>query len=261
MLKYFNLLRNVNNWPLFLSVKMGLNSAKSATFLLKPTPIRVTMPITMVILFKEIFLAEVYQPSLGRVNKARPVVVDVGGNMGYFGLYTFLRKPKATVYSFEPVPTNFQYLTHHQQAHPQFAWVAYNHAVAGSTGQMDFYYNDHDSPEGIDTSASLFSSENISSVTTEHCKITVETVTLGEWMDKQKINRIDLLKLDCEGAEYSIIYSLPDAYFERISLIAADVHPMKAANENIDTLAQYLRGKGYRVETENQEMMYATRLP
>lgn len=258
-MKYLNLLRNVQNWPAFLSLKFGLTNATQFIFTLKPTPIQVSMPRAMKVLFKEIFMIEIYQPSLDMIQNDKPVVVDVGGNMGYFGLYTFLRKPLATVYSFEPVPTNFKFLTAHQKAHPQFNWIAYNQAMADREGTMDFYYNDHDSPEGIDTAASLFSSENIDSVTSDHHKITVETQTLAGWIDKQKIETIDLLKLDCEGAEYSIIYTLPESYFSRIKLIAADVHPMKAANENIDALAQFLSGKGYKIKTDNQEMLYATR--
>ena len=131
-MKYLNLLRSVQNWPAFLSLKFGLTNATQFIFTLKPTPIQVSMPRAMKVLFKEIFMIEIYQPSL-------------------------------------------KFLTAHQKVHPQFSWIAYNQAMADREGTMDFYYNDHDSPEGIDTAASLFSSENIDSVTSDHHKITVET--------------------------------------------------------------------------------------
>ena len=70
---------------------------------------------------------------------------------------------------------------------------------------------------------------------------------------------LNLLPLNGEGTKYNIIYMLPESYFDRIKLIAADFDLIKSTNENIEVLAQFLSGKGYKIKTDNQEMLYATR--
>lgn len=208
-------------------------------------------------LFSEIFMTEVYADAIKNISHDTPTILDVGGNMGYFALYSFLRKPDATVYSFEPVPKNFSYLKTNKADHPAFDWALFNTAVSNQSGEHDFYYDEDYSPEGIDVSASLFSADRIQTVNKNHKKIKVPVINLGEWMEENKIMVCDLLKLDCEGAEYDILYSMSDTCFKSIRYIVADVHQMSGNNENINDLATYLRTKGYEVNTVNQELLYA----
>jgi FkbM family methyltransferase len=259
-MKYFNLVRNVENWPTFISFKLGLNNDNPLKFKLKPTPIELTMSPSMKPLFGEIFMTQVYEPALQSITKKDPTIIDVGGNMGYFALYSFLRKPEATIHSFEPVPTNYGFLQNNKRTNAQFNWHLYNNAVSDQDGEHDFYYDANYSPEGVDVSASLFSPEHISTVNQNHSCITVEVLGLSAWMQKNNITNCDLLKLDCEGAEYNIVYSLTDQDFQAIRYIVADVHPMKEENENIDALDAYLHTKGYQVDTVNQEILYAKRI-
>ncbi len=258
-MKYLNLIRNVVNWQTYISFKLGLNKENPLLLTLKPTPIKIKMTHAMKPLFSEIFMTQVYEPALNSIKADQPVIIDVGGNMGYFALYSFLRKPKAQVFSFEPVPRNFACLKENKAAHPDFDWSLYNTAVSNETGEHDFFYDEEYSPEGVDVSASLFSSDRITTVNTSHKRIKVPVLNLSEWMKENSINHCDLLKLDCEGAEYNIIYSMPDEHFQNIRYIVGDVHKMSGANENIDALADFLRSKNYEVQTLNQELLYAWR--
>jgi len=45
----------------------------------------------------------------------------------------------------------------------------------------------------------------------------VPCVTLPEIFDEFGLERRDLLKMDCEGAEHEILYNCPPAYMSRIS--------------------------------------------
>ncbi len=256
-MRYLNLIKNVDNWPSYLTFKMGLNKADPVVFKLKQSSVRLSMIPSMKPLFGEIFMKEVYGPALKSIAQENPVIIDVGGNMGYFALYSFFRKPKAKIFSFEPVPRNFSFLTKHKEAHPHLDWELYNTAVSSREGLFDFYYNDEYSPEGVDVSASLFPPERIFTVDTSHKKISVPVINFGKWFEEKGISRCDLLKLDCEGAEYDIVYSLPDKYFPSIRYIVADVHKMSKENENIDALAAFLEKKGYAVNTVNSEILYA----
>ena len=257
--KYANLLKNVRSWPGYLACKLGLSQAPRFELTLRPVPIRVTMPRSSVLTFKEIFLLEEYEPPFRRMATDAPVVLDVGGNIGYFALYAFLRKPRATVYSFEPVPTHFALLSHHRAAHPRFDWMALPVAVADQTGTVDFFYDETHSPDGIDPSASLFSPDENGVAVAEARRLRVETVGLADWLRERRIAHVDLLKLDCEGAEYPILYGLSDAHFPRIHQIIAEVHPGRGARENGDSLADFLQKKGYRVEQHPNGILHAER--
>lgn len=217
--KYRNLLKNVRSWPRYLAYKVGLDRASGFLLLLKPVPIRLSVPRSAVATFKEVFLLEEYEPPFRRMAAEAPVVLDVGGNIGYFALYAFLRKPRATVYSFEPVPAHFWLLRQHQAAHPHFNWTALPVAVADQSGTVDFFYDETHSTDGIDPSASLIAPGETGGVGAR--RLRVQTVGLADWLADRNIARVDLLKLDCEGAEYPILYNLPDALFPRIRQILA----------------------------------------
>lgn len=257
--KYANLLKNVRSWPRYLACKFGLSQAPRFNLTLRPVPIRVTMPRSSVLTFKEIFLLEEYEPPFRRMETNAPVVLDVGGNVGFFALYAFLRRPGATVYSFEPVPAHFALLEAQRAAHPRFDWTALPVAVADQAGTVDFFYDETHSPDGIDPSASLFSSGENGGAAPGTRRLRVETVGLADWLTSRRIARVDLLKLDCEGAEYPILYGLPDAIFPAIHQIIAEVHPGPGATENGAALADFLRTKGYRVTTYPGDILHAER--
>ena len=52
----------------------------------------------------------------------------------------------------------------------------------------------------------------------------IETVALGDYMSEQGVPSIDLLKMDCEGAEYSIVPSLSKETIDRIVSIRMECH-------------------------------------
>lgn len=74
----------------------------------------------------------------------------------------------------------------------------------------------------VDVSASLFSSDKISTVESCHNKITVPVLSFLGWMKENSLNGCDILKLDYEGAEYNIAYSIPDELFKNITYRVAD---------------------------------------
>jgi FkbM family methyltransferase len=259
--KYFGLVRNVQNWAQYLRFKIQPDRSRTYTFRLRPVPIELRMPGSgaTVMLFKEIFMREAYEPALRAIRAERPVILDVGGNLGYFALYAFLRYPQAKVHSFEPIATNLKYLVAHRQANPQLDWQVHPVAVADRTGTLDFYYDESETSEGISTNASLYSATEIGTVTAQHQRLQVEAVRLADWFEKHGLDGCDLLKLDCEGAEYGILYTLPERYFARIPAIVAEAHPMKNPGETLGELADFLRAKGYAVRTADGQMIYAAR--
>jgi FkbM family methyltransferase len=64
------------------------------------------------------------------------------------------------------------------------------------------------------------------SVTTN---VEVETISLATLMQRLGIAKIDILKLDIEGAEFDLIASTPDQTLQRIGQITVEFHDFKPA--------------------------------
>ena len=90
----------------------------------------------------------------------------------------------------------------------------------------------------------------------------VEVVTLSDIINAHQIKKINLLKLDCEGAEFKIILNLNDDIIKKIEKITVEVHP-KMANRSINELKEFLNKKGFLVQKrdldskEGLHMLYA----
>ena len=53
---------------------------------------------------------------------------------------------------------------------------------------------------------------------------TIRGITMNELFDEFGIDRIDLLKLDIEGAEKEVFGSGPTAWLDRVGVIAIELH-------------------------------------
>jgi FkbM family methyltransferase len=59
--------------------------------------------------------------------------------------------------------------------------------------------------------------------------VEVETISLATLMTRLRITKIDILKLDIEGAEFDLIASTPDQTVQHISQITVEFHDFKPA--------------------------------
>ena len=121
-------------------------------------------------------------------------VVDVGAFCGYYTLlFSSLTGPAGTIYAFEPHPETFQYLTRNIRRNNCANVVALNVAVTHSSGwgrlALHRWPDHHWVASGFD----------------EHSAIHVQTVALDDFFRPRRWPRIDLIKLDVEGAEHSVL--------------------------------------------------------
>jgi hypothetical protein len=65
--------------------------------------------------------------------------------------------------------------------------------------------------------------------------------------------------MDCEGAEYDILYNCPSDYLQRIDQIAMEVHHGEKENQNIEALEAFLRGQGFSTRRRPVGMLWAWR--
>jgi hypothetical protein len=63
--------------------------------------------------------------------------------------------------------------------------------------------------------------------------------------------------MDCEGAEYDILYNCPLDYLQRIDQIAMEVHNGEKENQNIEALEAFLRERGFSTRRRPVGMLWA----
>jgi FkbM family methyltransferase len=78
--------------------------------------------------------------------------------------------------------------------------------------------------------------------------LSVRSLSLADAFATLEIEVCDLLKLDCEGAEYSILFDTPQPVLERIQRIVMEYHDNIVQYTHHD-LTRFLNERGFRVET------------
>jgi FkbM family methyltransferase len=139
------------------------------------------------------------------------VVIDVGAHVGVVSCYLAKKWPGVELYAFEPVPANFARLKRNLGANGcHDAWLAC--VAVGADTQPITLYGDPNTNTGH---YGAFDSGPVA--------IEAKRLSLVDLIEQTPISRIALLKLDCEGAEYEIIYGMGDL-LGRVDHLIMEVH-------------------------------------
>lgn len=249
-MRYYHLLKNLSNWPLFLAAKFGATRVDPLRFVTRQG-VHIEVPRRLMQTFKEIFMDECYMKGLGFSPPHAPTIIDIGANAGYFSLFALSRFKGARVFAFEPVPANFRLLERQRELNPQADMTCIGKAVSGQGGELALAF---DAADTFSTSATV-----LGGASGQPDTIRVTAVTLHDLFAEYRIEQCDLLKLDCEGAEYGILYGCPPEDLRRIRQIAMEVHPGPGPEENIDALDAFLRAGGYKTRRRPVGMLWAWR--
>ena len=128
------------------------------------------------------------------------VVVDLGANIGYFSLLASrLTGSQGKVFSFEPEPRNYSYLQKNIELNNYKQNQAFQKAVSDKDGVTELFICDYDTghhtinrQDGIEAYSR--------GRTIKEESIEIETVTLDNFL-KEKTDKVDVIKMDVEGAE------------------------------------------------------------
>ena len=121
-------------------------------------------------------------------------LVDVGAFCGYYTLlFSHLTGPEGAIYAFEPHPQTFKYLTRNIRRNDRANVAALNMAVTHASGRGHLALHRWPDHHWV---AFGFGG---------HSAIRVQTVALDDFFQARGWPRIDLIKLDVEGAEHSVL--------------------------------------------------------
>ncbi len=136
------------------------------------------------------------------VNLKNKVIIDIGANTGVATIILAKQNPESIVYAFEPFPSCIDLIKKNIDANGLTNVVLIEKGVTHKTGKETIYIND-----GVSGANTLYCDESGFSKECSYRKMEIETIDFNEFIDSYKIDEIEVLKIDCEGAEYDILYN------------------------------------------------------
>jgi FkbM family methyltransferase len=201
-------------------------------------------------LVKEIFRRRRYHRP-GFEIRPDDTVVDIGANMGIFSLWAAPQAARGRVIAVEPtgvvetleLSTRLNRLTNIETVR----------AAVGADGDTlelihypGFNIVSHQ-PQWRPTAVTralvrlLYGRYDVAPV-----RVSVPCVSLGTILDTRDVEKVNFLKVDCEGAEYDMLRTLDGRHWDRIERIAMEFHELHAGHDHRE-LVDLLRRRGFEV--------------
>lgn len=141
------------------------------------------------------------------------VVFDVGANIGITSILMADTYQRARVFSFEPVAENLALAKRNVRPYKNVRLI--DKALGSKTCKLKIFTSDDPTNHGG------FSTKK-AGVDLKQFQ-TISQLDAGQFCKRNRIKKIDVLKLDCEGAEYDVVTSLLKAKVE-IEWIIGESH-------------------------------------
>lgn len=187
----------------------------------------------------EILESEVYRisPTLVDPEEVR-IIIDCGANIGVTSLYFASVYPAARIYSVEADPQSFALLKSNASDEPRIIPI-YGCLVSASQGSVTFENG------GPAWGRKIANSRGIR----------VPAITLDALIEERGIGRVDLLKMDIEGAEREILGA--GEYLDTVQHLIAELHGGYSFSDFSSAVAP--RGLQARLPDDNCKMITAHR--
>lgn len=237
---------HIKNWPAFLLHYLGFKKGGAEYIFRNGIRIK-TKDAVSTATVAVIFIKKDY----GSVPQGS-VVIDIGANIGVYSIFAGQRG--ATVYAFEPVAENFSLLRENVELNRMEGKIfPFCLGVAGSGEKRKIYLGESPFHSFLPVKESPFNVlyGNGSGQGQDYSEISC--ISLKDVFDRNNISFCDILKMDCEGAEYEILYNLADDYFRRIKKIRLEYHNHKNNPKNLGNhLVKFLEKKGFSIEKKKE---------
>jgi len=230
------------------------------------------------IICKEVFEDEVYLKH-GIALEDGDVVFDVGANIGLFTLFARRKCPAAQIYSFEPLPPNFELLRANVTRHNANARL-FNYGLSNSSTIANFTFYPEAAGLSGRTANSAGDKEDTKAIVTDWIHnaareneqdllpqsqldellneyLRAETYncpvkTLSDVIREHDVERIDLLKIDVEGSEFDVLSGIQDEDWRRIKQIAIEVH----SRSILKCITSLLEARGFQFVVDDSMVVH-----
>jgi len=162
-------------------------------------------------------------------------IVDIGAALGDYAVWAAKQAPHGRLIAVEPFPPSVSLLRSNLEKNHVFNVEVFAGAIAASSGS---------------TSLKVEQGSIVQNSTAVNQKSgqTVEVITasLDDLFAKYEISKCDYLKMDCEGGEYAILFSVSAQSLAKIDRICMEVHDGMTEHNRQDMI-KFLEKAGYRI--------------
>lgn len=163
-------------------------------------------------------------------------VLDIGAGIGEFSVDLAKSSPKAKIFALEPFPESFTLLCENLKLNSIQNVTPLALAISSKADNVTLFSNQTNPSANTTVDSVQSGSESIS----------VPAVSLEDFIQIYAPNGLDLIKLDCEGAEFEILLQSNKNVFKKIGGIALEYH--NGVTQYTDhNLQSYLEELGYTV--------------
>lgn len=228
--------------------------------------------------------------------KDNDVVFDIGANIGVFGIRATQKHKNLKIYCFEPIPDIAEVLQKNASEFSNGGMIVKQYGLSDKPGKAEFTYfpntpalstslpDDWEhNPKAFQNavkgtmknppremrwmkwiptfSAPLIAKHLVKGKKQVHC----ELKTVSSVIEEEKIDKINLLKVDCEGAELKVLQGIAPEHWPMINSAVIEVHNIEG---RLETIKELLAEKGFNQIHEEREQgledtqmynLYATR--
>lgn len=175
------------------------------------------------------------------------VLLDIGANVGVFGLPLAARADRGAVHAFEPAPAAAGRLRRNIRINGLDNIIVNQCAASDRSGTLSIQVPEARWKGRLYNAgmASPYVGRGRPGWRTE----TVHSVRLDDYTVRQGLDRIDAVKLDVEGGELDALAGAGDLLRSFRPLVVMEVNPgpLEAAGRSVDDVLGFWRAHGYRV--------------
>jgi FkbM family methyltransferase len=193
-----------------------------------PTPIRLRKGTSDFDVFRQVFLCRQYA-----LRVAEPVeyIVDAGANIGLSSIYLLRRFPQARVIAVEPDGENCALAAHNLQGYSDRCRLARGGVWSDDRllGVCRGSYGD----------GRHWATQTVAMDERDAAGETAQAFTIQQLMDRFRFPRIDLLKMDIEGAELNVFRDGNLAFLERTACCVVECHDQAAKDAFLSAMDRF----------------------
>lgn len=187
-------------------------------------------------------------------------IVDVGANIGLFTVYMKKRYPQCKIWAFEPAPDTFNVLSKNVDLHKLEGVRTHQCALGSDTseGFLTFFPhlpgNSTLVPEEKKQFQDLLGAEVGTNFTDKMFgdagKVQVQIKRLSDFLENEAFEKIDMLKVDVEGAELEVLKGISDSHWKKIQNVVLETCDLSAGRADMNTL---LEAQGFVLESSKAD--------
>jgi len=193
--------------------------------------------------FKQVFIDKEYEFQIKNQPK---VIIDAGANIGLASIYFANKYPNSKIIAIEPEKNNFLLLKKNTELYPNI--IPLQAALWDKNEEIELV------DPGLGEWGFMTENKSVDAKLGAHCH-KVAAVTVDKIIKEYKLDKVDILKIDIEGAEKEV-FNDTSAWLDNTNSIIIELHERMKSGCN---RSFYCGSQGFDIEWHQGENVYLSR--